>query len=161
MSVSRKKFVSGRARQRGAGLIEVMVAVLILGIGLLGVAAMQATALRNSQSALERSQAVMQTYAILDAMRVNLPVARIGGYNLTTMTCTAPSPGNLAANDLNYWITSLQQNLDQSACGQIVCSSVDCEIRVQWDDSRGSGATGSTEEADGTDLKTVITRTKL
>ena len=55
--------------QRGVGLIEVMVAVLILGVGLLGIAAMQTTALRNSQSSLERSQAVMQTYAILDAMR--------------------------------------------------------------------------------------------
>lgn len=152
MSVSRKACIRGRARQRGAGLIEVMVAVLILGIGLLGVAAMQATALRNSQSALERSQAVMQTYSIIDAMRVNLSVARIGGYDLSTMTCTAPSQGDLAADDLNYWITSLQDTLDESACGQIVCSSADCIVRVQWDDSRGSG---------GETAQTVVTRTKL
>ena len=52
-------------------MIEVLVAVLVMGIGLLGVAAMQATALRNNQSALERTQATIQTYSILDAMRAN------------------------------------------------------------------------------------------
>jgi type IV pilus assembly protein PilV len=64
------------------GLIEVLVAVLVLGIGLLGVAAMQATALRNSQSSLERSQGVMHVYTILDAMRANPQAARAGGYNM-------------------------------------------------------------------------------
>ena len=54
-------------QQVGVTLIEVLVAVLVMAIGLLGIAALQATALRNSQSSLERSQAVVHTYAILDA----------------------------------------------------------------------------------------------
>ena len=41
-------------------LIEVLVAVLIMGIGLLGIAAMQTVALRNGQSSLERTQAVIR-----------------------------------------------------------------------------------------------------
>ena len=56
--------------QRGAGLLEVLIAVLVMGIGLLGIAALQATALRNAQSSMERSQAVVQAYAILDSMRL-------------------------------------------------------------------------------------------
>lgn len=138
--------------QRGVGLIEVMVAVLVLGVGLLGIAAMQTTALRNSQSSLERSQAVMQTYAILDAMRANVAVARIGGYNLSAMTCSQPDAGLLAANDLRDWIGSLKQSLNDSACGQINCDSLSCEISVQWDDSRGAG---------GSDAHAVTTRTRL
>lgn len=138
--------------QRGVGLIEVLVAVLILGVGLLGIAAMQATALRNSQSSLERSQAVMQTYAILDAMRANVGVARIGGYNLTAMTCSQPDAGTLAANDLRDWIGSLKGSLNDSACGQIDCGSLSCEISVQWDDSRGAG---------GSDARIVTTSTRL
>ena len=58
-------------RQSGISLIEVMVSVLILSIGLLGIAAMQATALRNGQSSLERSQAVVQSYSILDTIRAD------------------------------------------------------------------------------------------
>jgi type IV pilus assembly protein PilV len=142
--------------QRGVGLIEVLVAVLILGVGLLGIAAMQATALRNSQSSLERSQAVMQTYSILDAMRANVAVARIGGYNLTSMTCSQPDAGTLAANDLRAWIGSIKGSLNDSACGQINCGSQDCEISVQWDDSRA----GSSDETNK-DTHTVITRTRL
>src|SRR3546814_14691706 len=56
---------------RGTTRIEVLIAVLVLGIGMLGIASLQATSLRNSQSSLERSQAVIATYAIIDAMRAN------------------------------------------------------------------------------------------
>lgn len=124
--------------QEGVGLIEVLIAVLVLGIGLLGIAAMQATALRNSQSSLERTQAVIQTYAILDAMRANLAEARIGSYDMG-MTCTAPAGGSLVADDKKQWIESLHKALNESACGSIDCDSESCEISVEWDDSRGTG----------------------
>ena len=80
-----------RSAARGVGLIEVLIAVLVMAIGLLGIAAMQATALRNSQSSLERSQAVIQSYGILDAMRANLDVARAGTYNTADFVCDPPA----------------------------------------------------------------------
>ena len=122
---------------RGVGLIEVLVAVLVLAIGLLGAAAMQATALRNSQSSLERSQGVMHVYTILDAMRANPAAARAGAYN-SGMTCTVPAAGNLVANDRRAWIDMIQQNLGNTACGQVACAGVLCTITVRWDDSRGT-----------------------
>ncbi len=133
-----------RAPARGVGLIEVLVAVLVLAIGLLGVAAMQALALRNSQSSLERSQGVVHAYTILDAMRANPVAARSGGYNIG-MTCAVPAGGALAANDIRAWMTVLQQNLGPTACGQINCVGPMCTVTVQWDDSRGSG--GSVTQA--------------
>ena len=54
--------VSAPRTSRGVGLIEVLIAVLVMGIGMLGIAALQATSLRNSQSSLERGNAVIQTY---------------------------------------------------------------------------------------------------
>src|SRR5690606_34431053 len=63
--------MSPRSRMRGISLIEVMVSVLVLGVGLLGIAAMQSVALRGGQSSLESTQAVMQTTAIIEAMRAN------------------------------------------------------------------------------------------
>jgi type IV pilus assembly protein PilV len=140
----RRRAPSFGARARGVGLIEVLVAVLVLAIGLLGVAAMQATALRNSQSSLERSQGVIHVYTILDAMRANPAAARAGTYNMA-LTCAVPAAGSLVASDQRAWITAIQQDLGQTACGGIACAAGLCEINVQWDDSRGSG--GSKEQA--------------
>lgn len=137
-SAGRRRAPRSLAAVRGVGLIEVLVAVLVLAIGLLGVAAMQATALRNSQSSLERSQGVMHIYTILDAMRANPDAARSGGYNMG-MTCVAPAAGSLVTSDQRQWITVLQQNLGANACGQVNCVAAVCTITVRWDDSRGSG----------------------
>ena len=139
--------------QRGMGLIEVMVAVVVLAFGLLGIAALQLTSLRNSQSALERSQAVAQSYAMLDAMRANRQVALIGGYDIP-LTCAAPNAGGLVANDLRHWIQSMQsaEVLGPSACGAITCNTARCEITVSWDDSR---------VRDGESAQPVVTRTLL
>lgn len=137
----------------GVGLIEVLVAVTILAFGMLGIAAMQATALRNGQSAAQRSQAVIATYAILERMRANHAVAGNGGYDLAAMTCEPPNAGDLAATDLHDWIASLHESVGPGACGQIVdCGSENCKIIVQWDDSRGSG---------GSAVQQLVTETRL
>ena len=147
----RRRAPRSLAAIRGVGLIEVLVAVLVLAIGLLGVAAMQATALRNSQSSLERSQGVMHVYTILDAMRANPDGARSGGYNMG-MTCVAPAAGSLITSDQRQWITVLQQNLGVTACGQVTCVATICTVTVRWDDSRGSG---------GSTVQTLSTRTRI
>lgn len=128
----------------GVGLIEVLIAVLVMAIGLLGIAALQATGLRNSQSALERSQAVISSYAILDAMRANLPAARSGAYN-TGLVCTPPvAGGSLVVNDQARWIQSVQDALGETSCGEIQCVAIagsdarNCTVTVQWNDARGT-----------------------
>lgn len=141
------------ATSRGAGLIEVLVAVLVMAIGLLGIAAMQASALRNSQGALERSQAVVQTYAILDAMRANRSAALAGAYNIG-MTCALPTAGTLVQTDLNLWIGALRQTLNPTACGSIARDGDVFVVTVRWNDQR---ATGSASE----DPISVVTRTQL
>lgn len=136
-------------------MIEVLIAVLIMGIGLLGMAAMQTTALRNSQSALERSQAAMHSYALLDAMRANRAQARIGAYDLNTMTCSAPALVDpLATAELAAWFADVQSPfaLGDTACAQIRCGTEDCRVEIQWNDERGSG---------GDDEQTFVTETQL
>lgn len=61
-------------RRLGSGfsMIELLVALLVLSIGLLGVAALMATSMRNSQSANYRTQATNLAYEITDAIRANL-----------------------------------------------------------------------------------------
>ena len=150
---SRRRQYRNPSSAAGLGLIEVLIAVLVLAIGLLGIAAMQATALRNTQSSLERSQAVIQTYAILDAMRAN----PTGTYNLAE-TCTMPATpdtgANLAAKDISRWLTNLHTAMGDVAttCGSINCVGGVCTVTVKWDDTRGSG---------GEDDLTVVTVSRI
>ena len=139
------------SRQRGATLLEVLVAVLVLAIGLLGVAALQASALRSNQSAFERSQAVMMSYSMLDAMRSNANVARTGGYNIG-FTCDPPGGGGRVGDDIQRWITGLQAGLGAGTCGRIQCGANTCDIEVRWDDSRA---------LDGDAEQTLTTTTRL
>lgn len=131
----------GRRHAQGAGLIEVLVAILVLAVGVLGVAATQLLSLRTSQSAYERSQAVAQAYAVLDAMRANRDEAVIERYDVP-MTCAPPEAGDLVANDLRHWITSMQRDrvLGPTACGAIECRGDECMVTVQWNDERAGGA---------------------
>lgn len=131
------------AQMRGLSLIEVLVSVLVLGIGLLGVAAMQSTALRGGQSSLETTQAVMQTNAIIEAMRAN-PL-NAGAYN-TAKKCNATGGATLAANDLGAWVGDLQAGIGGggSTCGTITGCPAACVITVEWDDSRAGGGSART-----------------
>lgn len=131
---------------RGLGLVEVMVSVLVLAVGLLGIAAMQSLALRGGQGSLESSQAVMATNSILEAIRANRTQAN--SYNMAK-TCAVPTAGaTAAANDKTAWISTLKTTigsgvLDTTTCGQIVgCDSANatnCVITVFWDDTRAGG----------------------
>jgi type IV pilus assembly protein PilV len=59
-------------RQSGFSLIEILIAIVIASIGLLGLASMQATGLKNNQSAYQRSQATVLAYDYADRMRANI-----------------------------------------------------------------------------------------
>lgn len=79
--MTQRSFASPR-RMAGFNLIEVMIAVLLLSIGLLGMALLQSTALRAGQSSSERTVATMLAYQLLDMVRTNRVQA--ASYNLIT-----------------------------------------------------------------------------
>ncbi|MGY4516674.1 type IV pilus modification protein PilV [Lysobacter sp. HA18] len=130
-------------KQRGSSLLEVLIAVLILAIGMLGMAALQVVTLSNTGSASQRSTAVIQSYAMFDLMRANLGAARSGQYD-TGWLCQAPATGTRISNDVNAWIGQLQSAMGDTACGRITCGTNTCTVGVRWDDSRGSG--GDTQQ---------------
>lgn len=133
-------------RQTGFTLIEVLIAVIVLGVGLLGIAALQANALKANHSALQRSQAVMLAYFMLDAMRANREAALAGNYDLgstSSTACTAPSGSTLVAHDQAAWINALKNALGNvnTTCGMIDCANNgDCTVQIYWDDSRAGGS---------------------
>ena len=139
--------IGGRGAQ-GMSMIEVLVSVMVLGVGLLGIAAMQSIALRGGQGSLESSQAVMATNSIIEAMRANRANAAAYVYDGTTSCGSTPAAGTtLASSDLNYWVSSLKTTIGSAAstCGKIVSLGGNSyRVTVQWDDSRAGGAATKT-----------------
>lgn len=131
-------------KQRGFTLLEVMVAVVVLAIGLLGLAGLQATATRFNDSAYQRSQATTLAYDIADRMRANREVALTGGGYLSAVQNPAPAcavlgapAGTLAAQDLAAWRNALACTLP-SGTGSIARNANNIyTITVQWSDNRG------------------------
>lgn len=72
-----------RATQRGASLVEVLVAAFIIGFALLGISALQMKAMHYSTNAEFRAKASDIASALADRMRVNLPAGNL-----------ATTPGN-------------------------------------------------------------------
>jgi len=67
--------------QAGFSMIEILVAIVVISLGLLGLAGLQAASLRNNQVAYFRSIASQQAYDMMDRMRANLAGVRAGNYN--------------------------------------------------------------------------------
>lgn len=141
-----------RRQQAGASLLEVLISVLILAIGLLGIAALQAITLRNVQSSSDRTVAVIQTYTMFDMMRANRLAALGGSYDTAGYLCEAPTGTALIARDTARWITQMQQAIGPSACGAIDCEAGGCSVQVRWNDSRATGNVEQYEITTETDL---------
>ncbi|RAP56311.1 type IV pilus modification protein PilV [Oleiagrimonas sp. MCCC 1A03011] len=156
-SVRRAQRIPQHRFQGGVGLIEVMIAVLVLSIGFLGVGALLAMSLSTNNSAMSRSLATVDSYTILDAMRADIANAQAGSYNGTVVANNCPSAGTtLASWQLNTWCTQLGHDLgaDANTSGTVTCSKLgDCKITIQFDDSRAG--------VGGTDKQQVITRAIL
>lgn len=128
----------------GFTLIEVLIAMLVLGVGLLGLAGLQATGLRNSQSAYNRSQATELAYDLADKMRANvagvatyttiLPGAATAQADCLTVS-TACTTGVMAQNDLYEWNLAVTTALP-SGVGTITVAAGVYTITISWDDNR-------------------------
>jgi type IV pilus assembly protein PilV len=59
------------SNQRGLSMIELLVAVLVLAIGILGITALQMVSLQNNRGALFRAEAVQLAYDMMDRIRAN------------------------------------------------------------------------------------------
>ena len=88
-------FRLNQRRQRGLSMIELLVAVLVLAIGVLGITALQMVSLQNNRGALYRAEAVQLAYDMMDRIRAN-PVGAVPGQAYSGLGEGAGPP---AAND--------------------------------------------------------------
>lgn len=143
---------SRRGTQEGATLIEVLVAIVVLSIGLLGLAGLQATSVQSNYGAFYRSQATILAADITDRMRANRKAAQAGDYNLNALTDTYTATTSRKDKDLNEWIAQVAKLPGGKARIERNNATGIVTITINWDDSRGSikKADGTSDAADGT-----------
>ena len=147
---------------RGFSLIEVMVAVLIISIGLLGIAKMQALSLSNTGNSRLRALAAVEAGSIASAIQADrgywstVPVvgtdltASITGAAVTTssdatLTTTQACTGltanctvaQMAAYDLQTWATALStvipnETVNIDCALPSVTVTVTCTVTIKW-----------------------------
>jgi len=155
----------------GFTLLEVLVALVILSLGLLGLAGLQLRSLQGSTDSFARSQAMILAESISDRMRANPQAVADGMYRIDPAnlpatpaydceqnfpagesTCDADELANV---DSSAWATTLTTPavLPQGT-GRITCNDSDATdalpctenslhtITVMWDEAR-TGATGT------------------
>jgi len=125
------------SRQTGFTLLEVLIAVLVLSVGLLGLAGLQASSLRNNHSADLRSQATILGYGIADRMRANRTAALAGSYDVAY--ASTPSGSSIAGSDVSGWKTLLSSALP-SGDGRITRTGNIVTISVRWTGAGGKAS---------------------
>lgn len=142
---------------RGFTLIEVMVAMLIFSIGLMGMAGLMVLAVKTNHSAYLRTQATFLAQSMADRIRANLGLVNSynGDYSASTAgsdPCSAGaacSPANLVVRDRAFWSRQLADSLPNAAAniscaGSVLGGAVHagaapyqglCTMTIKWDEA--------------------------
>ena len=140
------RYGKGRTAETGFTLIETMVALLVISVGMIGVALLHGTALSASGTAIYRSEAVMLAGNVADRIRMNrgADVAYEGA--AADNNCDDPtgsggvdcSPAQMAAHDLFLWEAEVAATLPGGQGAIDVdtgTTPTSYTVTVSWDES--------------------------
>ncbi len=155
------KISADKHLHHGFSLIEVLIALVVLAIGLLGLATLQMTSLQFNSDAYLRSQATVLVYDIADRMRINMTGVVAGNYTVASETdangkvsayatcgasgdnsceckgATTCSVANMATYDLGTWYDRLDKTLPGSSTKRATIENLgnrEFRITIKWDE---------------------------
>jgi type IV pilus assembly protein PilV len=159
-------------RMRGFTLLEVLVSLVILSIGLLGLAAMQASALSSTHGSQTESLVAIQARSLADAMSANpdywsnfSPTFTVSGtaaspvfgssappYSASCLNSVCTSATEVAGYDLQQWATQLLTQVP-GATATITCAGsapVGCTITINWTENSAAAINSGTTNKNAT-----------
>lgn len=118
--------------QNGSSLIEVLIAILVVSIGLLGLATLQTQSLKSNHSSWIRSNATHMAYDISEQMRLHRDDALNGDFNFNVQ----PTCSSCLVKD---WHEALISMIGNNVVAEILQtgSTNRFTINISWTDSRG------------------------
>jgi len=116
--------MSGISRQRGVSLIEVMVAVVIFSVAVLGIALLQLKGAQYTKQSGVRTVAVLQARSLADAMRAN----PAGVYGVAKMSDIATMNGSVSNS---YYAYDGSSQPSTSGCGDAACTQAKKDL-LAW-----------------------------
>lgn len=173
-----------RARHSGFSLVEVLVALLVFSVGLLGIAKMEAMALATTATSSRRSIAALEAASLGNTMHLDRgfwgsglasgivinvsgsTVSNLPGGSSTTDCSAAAAPCSnvlLATSDLNAWATNLAQVLPNDVA-TVQCNTstpLECSIQVQWSEQAVAMYSGQAQSASTAATETAGTATAI
>lgn len=150
MSMGRRHSFRSRRGQQGFSLIEVLIAVLVLAIGLLGFALLQTMNVRFTQSSNQRTQATNLAYDMLDQIRANRLSAPLyaGSYEAAKTGCDVSTEVSPSAYK-DQWQCRLQRALGGGASATVNYNDGLVTVAITWNDQRWkAGDTDTTFSAE-------------
>ena len=144
--VKRIKMQQRASKQGGVGLIEVLVTLLVLSVGLLGLAGLQNESLKQTYNAYLESQALFLAEDMIDRMRLS-PSPSLYAYDLSEgvnvstdcIQASCDSAAEMATWNLSDWISQVQDILPSGSGNVEVINEAVSEyaITISYDDIRG------------------------
>jgi type IV pilus assembly protein PilV len=120
--------ITATHRQQGVGLIDVLIAVVIFSVGLLGLTALQTISKQSNYEAIQRSTAAMLAYDMMERMRMNSQSIYVGSTTISALSHYVASG-----------TVTLQPSIDNTAIATSSCGDNDistaCEFEqlADWD----------------------------
>jgi type IV pilus assembly protein PilV len=130
--------MSLRKEQRGVTLIEVMIAVFISAVGVLGAAALQLNALKYTDSSRMTSQASFIVYDIIDRMRANAADGVLDDYAMANIAAAPGSGSDIRSQDQIDFANNVSQFLTDGE-GSIRVVNAQVTVQVNWSEGRAAG----------------------